>query len=300
MKKGAFKITGSKPTAKLVSNRASANDALHPNWRCAVGAILSVWALAVSGPTLAGPLDRPDVSVGDSWVYDTHYEKGATKHDAQDEFTILRSDGHGLLVSIRDLNSGGSGREQLFGLDWSRFRSVNGAETVVNQPLAFPLAPNKAWTIAFTERNPDPKHVSQTVTLPYRATGWEEVTAPAGTFHAVKIEVNGTWVAETAPQVFDKAIVGRNGSLAEGMTNRSVIAGKVFNGRIYKAFWYAPEVKRWVRSIEEWYSSDGARTESVTSELESYRLNGVTLPQGRQQGQQKPAPAKPSKDGESL
>jgi hypothetical protein len=42
-------------------------------------------------------------------------------------------------------------------------------------------------------------------------------------------------------------------------------------GRLYKAFWYAPEVKRWVKSVEEYYSNGGVRNERYTQELESFK-----------------------------
>jgi len=44
-------------------------------------------------------------------------------------------------------------------------------------------------------------------------------------------------------------------------------------GRTYKAFWYVPEVKRWVKSVEEYYGSNGVRNERYTGELQSYKLS---------------------------
>lgn len=44
------------------------------------------------------------------------------------------------------------------------------------------------------------------------------------------------------------------------------------SGRTYKAFWYVPEVKRCVKSVEEYYAHGGVRSESYTSELESFKL----------------------------
>jgi hypothetical protein len=44
-------------------------------------------------------------------------------------------------------------------------------------------------------------------------------------------------------------------------------------GRTYKAFWYSPEVRRWVKSVEEYYSAGGVRNERYTQELESYKVN---------------------------
>jgi len=44
-------------------------------------------------------------------------------------------------------------------------------------------------------------------------------------------------------------------------------------GRIYKAFWYVPEVGRWVKSVEEYYSSADVRSQRFSSELESFKLS---------------------------
>jgi hypothetical protein len=43
------------------------------------------------------------------------------------------------------------------------------------------------------------------------------------------------------------------------------------SGRLYKAFWYVPEVKRWVKSVEEYYSSGGVRNERYAQELQSFK-----------------------------
>ena len=43
-------------------------------------------------------------------------------------------------------------------------------------------------------------------------------------------------------------------------------------GRTYKAFWYVPSQRRWVKSVEEYYSSNGVRSERYTTELESSKL----------------------------
>jgi hypothetical protein len=44
-------------------------------------------------------------------------------------------------------------------------------------------------------------------------------------------------------------------------------------GRTYKAFWYVPEVRRWVKSVEEYYGSGGVRNERFTMELESFKVS---------------------------
>jgi hypothetical protein len=41
------------------------------------------------------------------------------------------------------------------------------------------------------------------------------------------------------------------------------------SGRLYKAFWYVPSIKRWVKSVEAYYTANGTRNQRFTSELVS-------------------------------
>ena len=43
------------------------------------------------------------------------------------------------------------------------------------------------------------------------------------------------------------------------------------SGRIYRAYWYVPDIKRYVKSVEESYNSSGFRTYRLTEELDSYK-----------------------------
>lgn len=43
-------------------------------------------------------------------------------------------------------------------------------------------------------------------------------------------------------------------------------------GRLYQAYWYALEVKREVKSVEENYDTNGVRSARFTIELESYKV----------------------------
>jgi hypothetical protein len=43
-------------------------------------------------------------------------------------------------------------------------------------------------------------------------------------------------------------------------------------GRLYKAFWYVPEIKRYVKSVEEYYNAGGVRNERYTEELDSFKV----------------------------
>ena len=125
-----------------------------------------------------GGTERPAIAPDDSWVYDVVTEKQGTTHEGHDQFVVTRVSSDTIFVSINEVGSNRSAREQMFGNDWSRFRSVNGVETVVNRPLAFPLSPGKAWKVEYTEENPHPGRASERLESPYRVTGWEDVTVP--------------------------------------------------------------------------------------------------------------------------
>jgi hypothetical protein len=125
----------------------------------------------------------------------------------------------------------------------------------------------KSWTVEYSEDHPNRQHLSEHLRNAYKVVGWEDVTVPGGTFHALKIEDDGDWNAIVAPAVaaVSGSRVDGQGSTAVVQTNRA-ITGPV-SGRLYKAFWYVPSVKRWVKSVEEYYSANGTRNQRFTTEL---------------------------------
>ena len=230
-----------------------------------------VWA-GLGSAAFASDLKQPHFTSGDVWVYDEVVEKGTTSRETHQQITIEEPRGDQLLIEMQDLEPPGPRREQLVGADWSRIRSVNGHQQVVNRPFAFPLALNKTWRIDFTEDNPNPQHLRERIESPYKVLGWEEIDIAAGHFRALKIESIGAWSADLPARVDTSAVVMRNQDKSAVVTRRTNIAATTGGGRLYKAFWYAPEVKRWVKATEEYYNSQGARTERYSSELESYKV----------------------------
>ena len=51
-----------------------------------------------------------------------------------------------------------------------------------------------------------------------------------------------------------------------------MLLGGCASGRTYMAIWYVPEVKRWVKSMEEYYTPGGVRNERYVSELERFEV----------------------------
>jgi hypothetical protein len=159
----------------------------------------------------------------------------------------------------------------LSNLDWSRFRNVDGVETTVNRPFAFPLVQGKHWEIDYTESNPNPAHRSEHFHSTYTVVGWEQVKVPAGTFNALKIEGDGNWTAVLAPAVGVASQSRVTGSGATTVMQSQKVSPQTVSGRTYKLFYYVPAVKRWVKSVEEYYSGGEVRTERYTDELESFK-----------------------------
>ena len=220
-------------------------------------------------PRADGP--APALAAGDSWNYLRTVEIGTNWRQTHAELTVTHASTGSIGVSDKVVGSSAPAAEQLMGPDWSRVRSVNGHETVVNRPLAFPLSVGKSWVVDYAEDHPNRQHTSEHFHTPYKAVGWEDVTVPAGTFRALKIEADGEWSAAIAPAVTaaSGARVDAQGSTTVVQTNR--IAPSVASRRTYHAFWYVPAVKRWVKSVEEYYGSGGARTASYKDELESFK-----------------------------
>lgn len=156
----------------------------------------------------------------------------------------------------------------------SRERSVNGTETVVNRPFAFPLSPGKTWNVEYDEQHPNRILASQKWNSQYRVVGTEAVEVPAGKFQAIKIESEGDWLAQLEPrQTVTQATQVEQGDTAM-ITHAQKIGPVQATGRTYKAFWYVPEVGRWVKSVEKYYGSNGVRNERYTTELESFKKDG--------------------------
>jgi hypothetical protein len=241
-------------------------------------AILCVTVLAVAGfssAVLAQSLGEPSIKPGDAWIYRvTTDKKPAGWNQARTEIAVTRVTSSGIYYTSKPAGSSQVPQELISPVDWSRARSIDGKETVVNRPLAFPLSAGKTWEVSYSEPHPNKLHKSEQWSSKFVAVGFEAVEVPAGKFNALKIEAEGKWTAEIEPQslVTQGAQVSPNSTTMVTQSNKT--AATTATGRYYKAFWYVPEVKRWVKSIEEYYNAQGVRAESYTNELESFKAGG--------------------------
>lgn len=231
-------------------------------------------AALLASAALADSVPQPDIKPQDTWTYAETTQMGTNWQQKHMEYTVERASKAGILQSSKEVGSTQAPREQMIDADWSRARSVNGKQTVVNRPFAFPLELNKTWEIDYSEDHPNRAHKSEHIHSPYVVVGWEDITVPAGTFKALKIESDGTWEAEIEPAT-NSANVSRSDS--QGTTqvqHTGTVLPSSATGRTYKAFWYVPSVKRSVKFVEEYYGNNGGLTERHTGELETFKVGG--------------------------
>lgn len=218
-------------------------------------------------------VDRPQFHAGDTWTYRQTTETKAGFREERQTYALARATATALYVDVHQEGSSQATRSIVLGADWSRIRSVNGSETVVNQPVNFPLTPGKTWVVHYRENNPNAQHGWEDLTSNFVVVGHETVKVGAGEFDTIKIEAEGKWLAQVlASTQAAAAAVGASGNASMASTV-SATAPHQAEGRTYKAVWYAPAVKRWVKSVEEYYGSGGERTERHTAELESYSVH---------------------------
>ncbi|RKP59295.1 hypothetical protein [Pararobbsia silviterrae] len=232
-------------------------------WLAAMGMTAIVHAESAPAPTLA---------TGDTWTYVDTVETGPNGwRQTHDEIVVTHITSDRIYYEAKQAGTTQASREMIAGIDWSRSRNVNGTETLVNQPLSFPLTTGKSWNVKYTEAHPNPKHDSESLDERFKVVGIENIEVPAGKFDAIKVEAEGDWTAQTAPvrSATGGTVVTETGAAAVAQTRK--VPSVTTTGRLYKAFWYVPEIGRWVKSVEEYYSSNGVRNERVTSELESFK-----------------------------
>lgn len=223
-------------------------------------------------PALADSVPQPEIKAQDSWTYSETNQLNGKWSQKHTEYTVERASRAGILLAIREVGSTQAANEQMVNPDWSRVRSVNGKETVVNRPFAFPLEPNKSWEVDYTEDHPNRAHKSERFHSPYSVVGWEDVTVPAGTFKALKIEADGNWTAEIEPASTNANLSRSDSQGTTQIQQSNTVMPTTATGRTYKAFWYVPAIKRWVKFDEEYYGNNGGLTERHAGELESYKV----------------------------
>jgi hypothetical protein len=232
-------------------------------------------AIAFSHASQGGELDKPKYTPGDAWIYKFAYKTNGTLAKGQWVISISRNQGDRMVVAYKEVGLAKPPREFLLGGDWSIIHSINGVETVVVRPVAFPLFVGKSWRVEYSESYPAPDHSREQFSMTYKVLGWEKVTTAAGEFKALKIEGIGRWWEDHPARVVNEVIVSSSSpNVSEAKSTTKVVPAKRITGRFYKVSYYAPSVKRAAKSIEENYDANGEIETSLTMELKDFHVGG--------------------------
>jgi hypothetical protein len=244
-------------------------------------AVASAIIFATSSLLLAADLpekaEQPVFKVNDTWTYRViqRVRSGETK-ERHLILAISRVGGKTILQSAKYSDSSMPPIEKLRGSDLSVTNSIGGKEVVIFRPFDFPLEAGKTWGTAYERPNPTKTVKLNKMKIDCQAVGWEEVEVPAGKFRAFKVEGDGSWYNEFNPTAATTGAISKqdaNGVSTAVASQKSIVPAPA-SGRLYRASWYVPEIKREVKYIEEEYTTDGGLSSRNVMELESYKVGG--------------------------
>ncbi|WP_420383266.1 hypothetical protein [Novosphingobium sp.] len=224
-----------------------------------------VWAQA--GNTVQSPV----LKVGDSWVFNDVTEKGPTGYNERRTNIVVQRLGDDTMnIGIKRDGAPGAFEDQLIGLDWSHRRFVDGKQTVTTRPFEFPLSVGHQWTVDFVDSTRRGNQISVHVRQTYKVVGWEDITVAGGHFHTVKVVSDGVndGTVEVAATAGTSVAASSSGTAAISHGQRGGI-GKLVRVT-HGEFYYAPEIKSAVKSLEEQYSPDNVLLIREKRELVSF------------------------------
>ena len=236
--------------------------------------ILLFGSVAVLAGAIAEPtsIAAPSFKVGDTWVFDDTQQRGTTGFNKQRiDLVVERVGGDTMLVGYKRDGAPTAFEDHIVGPDWSQRQVVDGQELPTTRPLNFPMQVGQKWTVDFTDTTRRSNQLSVHVHRTYVATAWEEISVPAGTYRALKIEAKG---ASEAVVVTPNTVVGgATASPLGGSTfTRSQPGGtSTRTARNYDEIYYVPKAKNYVKSVEEQYNSQDVLVSRNTREMISFR-----------------------------
>ena len=205
--------------------------------------------LLCAGPCVAQSLsraERPDVKVGDSWVYQDRDVRTGEKRDTSYVVAAVEAD---RIVMDTGLSTSGA---------WTFTREVNfirrktGAATAQEAKpywpaFRFPLEVGKTWDMPFENDVETPtgtRHAKWRWKA--RVATAEAITVPAGTFQTLRVEAEGTFASQ--------------------------INRRSWTGSHTDTFWFSPDAKRYVKRVfDQSVPANGTEDHHVI-ELVSYKL----------------------------
>jgi hypothetical protein len=231
--------------------------------------------LAVCNVSQAQSASQPDIKEHDTWDYrftDTNAAGVTTEELVTSEVT--RVGGNDFSVARRLKTSNSLAKEKMEYKDWSATVNTNGTIMLLAQKFKFPLSQGKTWGVEAKINDPEPKIKLRKVVHNYKVVAIEDVTVPAGVFHAYRIDDEGTLYQEYNPTAATSK--AESAATTQGaavlVQNHSSSTPSPTIQKFSNSYWYAPEVKRDVKFIEDLYTTTGALINRTAFELLSYKV----------------------------
>jgi hypothetical protein len=207
-------------------------------------ASLVLAALLLPGSAAAGddsPVLRPKVKVGDRWTYRLTDLRSVKVYEMKVTFV-----GQDAIEAVSTVQGSGKEIDTTWTREWNAVNDrLTGSFFPDNGVLRFPLKPGLRYSSQYEVARPRARESFRAKNaLEVSVVGWEEVTVPAGTFRALKVDAPGTYERLDAP----------------------------FSGPMHIALWYAPEVRRWVKWTFENRARNGRLLRRESHELMEYHL----------------------------
>ena len=216
-------------------------------------------------------LPAPTFVPGDTWVLDRSIETG------KDGFSHVRIVGRiervgsdSLVMGVKLDGAPGDFEDHLMGLDLSDRRMLDGQSVATSRPLAFPLKVGETWQEDFVDPRHQGTQTSAHITRTCKVVGWEDVVVPAGTFHALKIESNGQLTAQLSIPATAVSASAASPSEGTSISHAQQARSETVTGINYRAVYYVPSIKSWVKMVTEQYNGENVRKKRETSVLVSY------------------------------
>ncbi len=208
-------------------------------------AALALVALATVSVVSFGADDEtvrvPYVEVGDCWSYrtDNIIYQNKPVHDYELCVTLV-DQSKGTILAVGTRKDDGLEIDAVYSLEWAGYASIWGLITPEGtKHFRFPLKIGDVYANEFEFRDSRLGKNNGKSTYTMKVVGWEEITVPAGTFRALKIEGHGMVKRYDRPLEFEQTIT----------------------------WWYSPKVNRHVKF---WYRNPAR---SFGEELTGFKLN---------------------------
>lgn len=208
---------------------------------CMIVPVLMAFAQSVP------PVEKPDLKVGDRWVFRS-VDLWKNEETSKFEFKVTGTNGDNIELdqtTIASKTSASVGRVSKRKADLSSWTFVTSLVSGKYLALAFPLEVGKTWEYEYSFKTR--AGGTNARKMPAKVEAWEEVQVPAGKFKTLRVAHSGYYSYV------------RND-------------GKSWIGSVSEIFWYAPEVRRFVKSEYRDTNGYGTTEDQSRTELIEYEV----------------------------